>query len=499
MKGADARRGGLLRERFLQWAAPPRSLLMVLRLADRRDTIRDIWRQFDLPHSEGWGSEMAKSATLNSPKATAITFASEFAKAFESRKPILRAARRTLLSILRRVTGAIEDKSLVRVRISRIRIKNPASLERKARRKGWNVDDAIFDCGDLIGGRVVCNNVEDAYRFAELLREGLQWHAKRFHIQDQIKSPSSSGYRALHINFVLGAGKYPLNGDLIPCEIQIRTRLQDAWAELSHDDLYKQGELPKDLRARARDLADLLATADKIAGDIRLRVMQEVVPPKQQPDLTRVSTAGIAFTFKDAFGRSPSDYMVRHAVNLCEELNLTSLKSLQGVLRRREFRKRLVSAYSKIVRWPPANEDIFLASLHAAATDDRSAIKCFRQQARREREEIEQAARQEMLSSLPGTIDEFIEAMENTHDEPEIESWAKALGATTECAVCGNTVIQPDLFAQEATQHYEVPEEDAAEIFERIERAVNNSGADIGGPSNSNLCGYHAYQMSKDD
>ena len=99
--------------------------------------------------------------------------------------------------------------------------------------------------------------------------------------------------------------------------MQIRSRLQDAWAELSHDDIYKQPNLPEDLRARAKDLAEVLAAADKIASDIRSRVMRETASPAHRPDLGHVSAEGLAYSFREVFGRSPPDYAVRLALNLC--------------------------------------------------------------------------------------------------------------------------------------------------------------------------------------
>ncbi|MCC7065608.1 MAG: hypothetical protein IT456_22575, partial [Planctomycetes bacterium] len=151
-----------------------------------------------------------------------------------------------LVSLLREVEGRIEDKALVRARLSDYRVKSLESIERKALRRQWRDEDALAECPDLIGARVMCNNVEDVYRFAELLRERLPWDSA-FSIQDYIKAPNERGYRALHINFMLDAG-HGLAPDRVACEVQIRTRLQDAWSELTHGDIYKQGQLPDDLR-----------------------------------------------------------------------------------------------------------------------------------------------------------------------------------------------------------------------------------------------------------
>jgi len=229
---------------------------------------------------------------------------------YRRRSPVLRRAMRKLRSLLREVIATIEDKTLVRAQLGEFRIKKLPSLQRKAIENRWKDDEAFTCCGDLIGGRVVCNNVEDVYRFVELLKERLPSDQSAFEVQDWIAKPNERGYRALHVNLRLDVsdGFVP---DLIPCEVQIRTRLQDAWGELTHDDIYKQPELPKDLQARSADLAEVLAAADKIASDIRRRAVQEATTPELRPDLRTVSAGGLAFVFREIFGRSPPDYVVR--------------------------------------------------------------------------------------------------------------------------------------------------------------------------------------------
>lgn len=423
----------------------------------------------------------------------------ELSDAYKQRWPVLQRARQILESILKDVVAAIEDKTLVRADVRSVRIKDLPSLERKSQENGWKAAEALSRCGDLIGGRVVCNNIEDVYRFAELLKERLPSPFGEFEVQDYIKNPIDGGYRALHVNFRLDVGEHPFKPDLVPCEVQIRSSLQDAWAELSHDDIYKQPDLPEDLRARANDLAEVLAAADKIASDIRLRVRQETIPPVQRPDLARVSQDGLAFIFKDVFGRSPPDYVVRRGLNLCRDLGIVSLEQLPEVLGRGEFRDKVAEAYRSIMGVSIGVEDVFLASLYALAKGDSRAIAQVRRNARREWREIEQFARREMLASLPPTIEELIARLEDTSAEADVEGWAEALGATGECGICGTMIIDPFSFAEAAVQHYEISGDDADDAHERIETAIRASGVEIGGWGDGSLCAYHNEQAAKDD
>ena len=415
------------------------------------------------------------------------------------RTPVLRRAENRLRSILESVVAKIEDKTLVRAEVRSVRIKPLISLQRKAESSGWKVDQVLSLCGDLIGGRVVCNNVEDVYRFAELLKEQHLTTWGEFNVQDYTSKPNEGGYRALHVNFRLDVGEHPLQPELVPCEVQIRSRLQDAWAELTHDDIYKQPDLPEDLRARAKDLAEVLAAADRIASDIRSRVMRKNAPQEHRPDMTHVSDAGLTFSFSEVFGRSPPDYAVRLALDLCDRLQIDSLEELPELLARTEFRERLAEIYRSIIGVGIELEEIFLATLYALAEGDNEAISWVRKKARRERDELEQFARSEALSSLPDTVVELIEAIEDPHSEINIEGWAEALGATNDCAICGTTVIQPFSFAESVVLFYEISEEGDSDVHKRIEAALRASGAEIGGWGDGSLCAYHNEQVSLED
>jgi ppGpp synthetase/RelA/SpoT-type nucleotidyltranferase len=416
---------------------------------------------------------------------------------YEKRGPTLQQARQRLHSILAEVVAAIEDKTLVRAEVRSIRVTGLASIQRKASAKGWTAEEALTACSDIIGGRVVCNNVEDVYRFAELLKERLPGFQNKFAIQDHIKAPNPGGYRALHVNFHIDASEHP-GSARVPCEVQIRSRLQDAWAELSHDDIYKQPNLPEDLRARAKDLAEVLAAADKIASDIRSRVMKETTPPEHRPNLTHVSPEGLAFLFQETFGRSPPAYIIRRALNVCDEYAIKSLEGLPGVLGRESFRQRVAEAYESIMPAPIGAENLFLVALHALARGDSWALAKVRRDARREWREIDQFARREMLASLPATIDELMEEIESPGGGG-VESWAEALDATNKCGICGETIVRPFAFAEAVLRHYDVSDDEADDIHERIEIAVRNSSTETGGWGDGSLCAYHNEQMAKDD
>lgn len=419
---------------------------------------------------------------------------------YKRKLPALLRAKDRLRSILEKVIATIEDRKLVRANIRRLRIKKLSSVQRKADKNGWSVEEALWRCSDLIGARVVCNNIEDVYRFRELLKERLDSPgADNFKVQDYISDPQDGGYRALHVDFRLDLGECPSRRERIPCEVQIQSRLQDAWAVLTHDDIYKQPDIPEDLRARAKDIAEVLAAADKIASDIRSRAMREMSFPAHPPDMRRVSRAGLVYSFRFVFGRSPGDYVIRLARDLCKRLHITTLEKFPALLARSAFRDRVEKAYRSILWLGMGNENVFLAALYALAKDDDKAIKWAEEEAHRERCEIEQSAMREMLSSLPDTLEHLIAELEDPYGEPDIETWAEALEATGACTMCGTTIVQPFSFAEAVVYHYGASEAEADDAHERIESAVRSSGVEIGGYEEGNLCAYHSEQAAKDD
>src|SRR5262249_31449605 len=110
--------------------------------------------------------------------------------------------------------------------------------------------------------------------------------------------------------------------------------------------------------------------------------------------------------------------------------------------------------------------------------------------------EIDAIYRREVLSSLPGNIDELIAQLEDPGAAPDVEGWAEALEATGSCKICGTTLLRPDAFADAVVQHYEPSNPDNAR--ERIHPAIHQSGVERGSWNDSSLCSYHGNQAGKD-
>ena len=130
---------------------------------------------------------------------------------------------------------------------------------------------------DLIGARVICWFQDDCYGMLDLVRDSIRIGLVPDSIEDYIAQPKPSGYRAIHVlanvaydQVIRTKAKHHITAGKMICEIQIRSLLQDAWGELTHQMHYK---IPKPSRMQYNELvsgmAAHLAAEDRAAVAIR--------------------------------------------------------------------------------------------------------------------------------------------------------------------------------------------------------------------------------------
>jgi ppGpp synthetase/RelA/SpoT-type nucleotidyltranferase len=172
------------------------------------------------------------------------------------------------------------DRNRIRVSSSRIKRANRVwakLIKSKYRESVRSLDEIPSVIDDLVGVRVVCNNLCDITYLRTILSDlpatdeepnaalALEPESAKLYIDE----PKPSGYRAYHINMWTVV---PTIGGIqkVRGELQVRTLLQDGWGELTHEDQYKPGfELPQLIVTMSRRMADLLATVDDLAQDLR--------------------------------------------------------------------------------------------------------------------------------------------------------------------------------------------------------------------------------------
>lgn len=187
----------------------------------------------------------------------------------------------------------------------RPRLKDDLKLVEKAFYRNKSYSDPYIDITDKVGTRFVVLLGRDV-RIVQAALEGVQGWTRshdRDYEEEQNKNPITFEYAAVH--FVVRPDCDLIVGDLVipsgtPCEVQIKTILQHAYSELTHDTIYKPQiqATPEMQRNAAKSMALLEATNDyfeKVADQVNeaLSAVREI-------------TGGLSAIYKDATGLDPS-------------------------------------------------------------------------------------------------------------------------------------------------------------------------------------------------
>lgn len=188
-----------------------------------------------------------------------------------------------------------KDRAQVRV-VGTGRTKGPRHTWNKMIREKYEgrvhkVEDTVKVIDDLVGLRITCNNLIDQQRVQEIVRrlpqrKSLKKSEAIARQQDSeidyVTNTKESGYRAIHTNLLVWAGSGAERTQVV-CELQIRTVLQDAWGELTHEDTYLAGSIPPIVGPLSRRIADLLAVLDDLAEDLRTELERWEESNEAQP------------------------------------------------------------------------------------------------------------------------------------------------------------------------------------------------------------------------
>ncbi|MFE9244523.1 GTP pyrophosphokinase family protein [Nocardiopsis sp. NPDC006938] len=153
------------------------------------------------------------------------------------------------------------------------RLKTPASIMEKARRRGvpYDLNEIRGSILDIAGIRVTCSFVSDTYAIRDMLagHEDIRVMEER----DYIRSPKPNGYRSLHLLVETQVRMSDRTED-VPVEIQIRTIAMDFWASLEHKIYYKYAKsvpdrLLDEIREAAETANQLDVTMERLHGEVR--------------------------------------------------------------------------------------------------------------------------------------------------------------------------------------------------------------------------------------
>lgn len=204
----------------------------------------------------------------------------EFLQHWHNEKPMYKAWGDLVVSDLcQKLSEVGKDLEVHLKQPAKARVKSDDSLIDKAfYRPHKNYDNPYRDIEDKVGCRFVVLLVEHIDELSEIIKNNDKWEYKecRHFSEERKKDPLLFTYQSVHYVVRARVDKQ-INGEVIkagtPCEIQVRTLLQHAYAELTHDAVYKAKTVvePEVHRTVAKSMA-LIETTDDFFSDVNSKL-----------------------------------------------------------------------------------------------------------------------------------------------------------------------------------------------------------------------------------
>lgn len=198
-------------------------------------------------------------------------------KAFTARRPLYVRYAELLERVLEGAVRDYDPHAIVQVRAKTI-----SSFAEKIWRKRDVHRDPVNDFTDLCGGRVILHTPQDVEAISEFVKDhfAIDWDNSQ-DVKERLE-PNQFGYRSVHYIVQLEPGSFPtvdIDVELPPdgddlfdlkAEIQVRTMLEHAWADVTHSMSYKADfEIPPKWERALAGVAAALERADDSFSTIR--------------------------------------------------------------------------------------------------------------------------------------------------------------------------------------------------------------------------------------
>jgi putative GTP pyrophosphokinase len=211
-----------------------------------------------------------KLLTRDELKERAYRFYARYGKEIEQIKDLLEIKLRQIC-----LAYTIENNLPPEALVVSARTKTIDSFLKKLDRKGWPQFYYPTEIStDLIGARITSWFLDDCNGILNYIQKSSHFDVISDSFEDYIYNPKQSGYRGLHLltNVIYDSVQRKDSGEvaLVPekmiCEIQVRTKLQDAWGDITHEFHYKAKNLGVEnanLETFLSDISDRLLQEDK--------------------------------------------------------------------------------------------------------------------------------------------------------------------------------------------------------------------------------------------
>lgn len=205
------------------------------------------------------------------------------------------------------------------------RVKSPTSLAGKISQPDRTYQ-SIYDLTDIVGIRIVTYFEDTIDQIAQLIEHEYKIDFNRSVDKRNHQDFNQFGYRSLH--YVAQWPQFSAQQDRPPFqelhfEIQIRSILQHAWAEIEHDLGYKSSDsIPRQIGRKFSQLASLLEIADEAFVSIKQRLktyesgIDQTLRTEKNQQLTQVSLDRVSLTrFINSTKLNDLDHQIAKKIN----------------------------------------------------------------------------------------------------------------------------------------------------------------------------------------
>lgn len=254
-----------------------------------------------------------------------------------------------LSSVVARVIEECLGKRKISVHSVQSRSKDPVSFGRKSAIPSEEnpelpkYDNPLEQITDLAGVRVITNVLQTIEDVDKLITDEFKIIEKSDKTKDLMNS-EKFGYQSVHYLVSLNGSRAELaeyekySAGIV--EIQVRTILQHAWAEMEHDIQYKSSySIPSEIRRRFMSLAGMLEVADREFeaiqdADKKLSAVAQAQVAKGRLAGVEITPRSLKAFLDKSFGPDGrlSDWSYEFASNNLKRMGFVDLKQVEAAI-----------------------------------------------------------------------------------------------------------------------------------------------------------------------